>query len=470
MLIKMRFLGIVFVFLLACSSLMAQDVIGWRTDTTGRFLDADPPTEWSAEKNVIWKTKMPNWTNSSPLIVGDRIFTNAEPSLLVCVDANNGEILWWRSNTYFDMLRPEEADKVHQQLESMGFEGMVKEFRSAKKKLDKANNDLKKLGENPEPEKKSTLEKQIEELNNQVKELDAKLKPVELYVLPLTRDVNGYSSSTPASDGKNVYVVYGTGVVACYDIDGNRKWIRFLEKSTHEWGHSASPVIVGDKLIVHIQNLVALNKDTGEIIWKSEAMPRWGTEEQINIAGVDIIITPNGDFFRASDGKLLAKDTSFLEYARPIIHEGIIYFIQNEGKAFKLPTEVGDELKLEFLWQTMPRKDRYYSSSVLHDGLIYAIVREGHFFSVIDAKTGEVIREDKLVLGKGTTYPSITLAGKYLFVSNDNGTTVIMEPGREPKEIFRNSLETFRGSPVFVGDRIYIRGMENMYCIGKVES
>jgi outer membrane protein assembly factor BamB len=182
---------------------------------------------------------------------------------------------------------------------------------------------------------------------------------------------------------------------------------------------------------------------------------------------VDVIITPNGDFFRASDGKLLAKDTSFLEYARPIIHGGVVYFIQHEGKAFRLPTTVGETIELETLWQTKPKKDRYYASSVYHEGLIYGIVRQGHFFSVIDAATGEVVYEEKLKLGKGTTYPSIALAGGNLYVSNDNGTTVIMTPGREPKEIGRNSLETFRSSPVFVGRRLYIRGMENLYCIGE---
>jgi len=409
----MKLVNILSVFFILCSSAMAQDVIGWRSDTTGRFLDVDPPTQWSAENNVIWKTKMPSWGNSSPLIAGDRIFTTAEPATLVCVDAKNGEILWQRNNTYLDMLGSEEAEKMRQQLDAMGLDDLTKKLRAAIKQLDRAKNDLKKLKDSgaQEPDRESELKKQIQDLENQIKELDAVLKPVEQYILPATRDVNGYSSASPASDGKNVYAVYGTGVVVCYDMDGNRKWIKFLEKPNHEWGHSASPIIVEDKLIVHIQNLIALDKETGEIIWNKEAAPRWGTEEQINIGGVDIIITPNGDFFRASDGKLLAKDTSFLDYARPIIHDGVIYFIQNEGKAFRLPSEVGDELKLEFLWQTMPKKDRYYASSVLHDGLIYCIVREGHFFSVIDAKTGEVIYEEKLNLGKGTTYPSITLAG-----------------------------------------------------------
>jgi outer membrane protein assembly factor BamB len=171
-----------------------------------------------------------------------------------------------------------------------------------------------------------------------------------------------------------------------------------------------------------------------------------------------------------SDGKLLRardkEDKAFLEYARPILHDDIIYFVQHEGRAFKLPSEAADAITLESLWETKPKKDRYYASSVYHDGLIYGIVRRGHEFSVIDAETGEVVYSETLKLGKGETFPSITLGGKHLFISNDNGTTVVMEPGREPEEIVRNSLETFRSSPVFVGKRMYVRGREHLYCIG----
>ena len=64
---KLRFFVTVFVFLLSFSSVMAQEVIGWRLDPTGRFLDAEPVIEWSAEdnpgKNIVWKTAMPNWSN-----------------------------------------------------------------------------------------------------------------------------------------------------------------------------------------------------------------------------------------------------------------------------------------------------------------------------------------------------------------------------------------------------------------------
>ena len=471
---------IIFVCLLGCSSAMArstdlaQQVTGWRTDATGRHLYAEPPTEWSSETNVLWKTRMPNRSNSTPIVVGDRIFACSEPTTLVCVRATDGEILWQRTNTYLDTVSPEEVDKVRKQLEKVNIEKTTKEFRVAKNQLNNTKNQLnkaeKKLKESPTDQSLKqeieTLEKKMEDQKKRVDQLWAKLEPVKEYMIPVTHDVNGYSSCTPVSDGKNVYVLFGTGVAACYDMEGNRKWVKLIEKPTHGWGHSSSPVLVGDKLLVHVRSLIAVDKNTGEVIWKSKATSRWGTAACVRIGDANVIITPNGDFFRASDGKLIAKNVSFLEYATPIVYDGVVYFIQHGSKAFKLPLEAADTITPEFLWETKPRKERYYASSIYYGGLIYAVNQKG-FLSVIDENTGKIVHEKKLKLGKGTVYPSVTLAGTYLFVSSDNGTTMVFESGPIPYEIAKNTLESFRSCPVFVGKRMYVRGMEHLYCIGE---
>ena len=64
---------------------------------------------------------------------------------------------------------------------------------------------------------------------------------------------------------------------------------------------------------------------------------------------------------------------------------------------------------------------------------------------MLDASTG------------GLIYPSMSYAGNRLYVSSDNGTTVVLEPGREYKELARNKLEPFRSSLVFVDKRAYVR-------------
>ena len=55
----------------------------------------------------------------------------------------------------------------------------------------------------------------------------------------------------------------------------------------------------------------------------------------------------------------------------------------------------------------------------------------------------------------------------YLYASNSNGTTIILKSGREYAQIAMNSLEKFMSTPIFNARRMYLRGNENLYCIGK---
>jgi len=62
------------------------DVVGWRVDGVGSSPDADPVTDWSDGKDVVWATPMPAPSNAIPILVGERIFVTADPAKLICVD------------------------------------------------------------------------------------------------------------------------------------------------------------------------------------------------------------------------------------------------------------------------------------------------------------------------------------------------------------------------------------------------
>ena len=76
------------------SSTLAAAPVGWRTDGTGRYLAAEPPTTWSAQENVAWKVKLPGKSNGSPIVVGERIFVVSDPAEVLCLNAADGEIVW----------------------------------------------------------------------------------------------------------------------------------------------------------------------------------------------------------------------------------------------------------------------------------------------------------------------------------------------------------------------------------------
>jgi outer membrane protein assembly factor BamB len=381
----------------------------------------------------------------------------AEPATLVCVSLKDGAILWTRPNTYVDVLPASEVDKVKaDRAKAEELRAQMKPLRDEARRI---GADLKKTPDNAE------LKAKADTLKTRLGELDAELLKSAAYADPPAHEVNGFTSPTPTTDGTLIYGVFGNGVAACYDAEGNRRWARLIEKPTHGWGHSASPLLVDGKLIVHILKVTALDPANGSTLWQTESNPGWGSEVQARIGTTAVVITPSGDFIRASDGRKLAAKVSALTYCAPVVSDGIAYFIQNGGKAVRLPATAGDTITPEVLWQTKPKDDRYYASPVIHDGLVYAVNQTGHW-SVIDAADGKVVYDKKLELG-GVCYPSVTLAGGLLFVSSDNGKTVVVQPGREYKEVARNVFEPFRSSPVFVGTRAYVRGIEHLWCLGE---
>lgn len=435
--------------------LAVTTVAGWRTDGTGRYPDAQPATEFGADKNIRWSTPLPKWSNASVILAGNRLLACAEPATLLCLRADNGEILWQQSNTYADAF-PDQAANIREAQRQA--EPLQNELRDLEKQLREIKRQLKDNAGNPDlaAREKSTAA--------QIEELKQKLAAFDRWRMPPTHDANGFSSPTPVTDGQLVYALFGNGIAAAYDLDGRRQWIRLVEKPTAGWGQSASPVLVAGKLVVLIDALHALDARTGQPLWRSPAKQRWGSPVATRVGTTDVIVTPGGEIIRVADGAVLITGLPALEYNAPLVQDGVAYFIQHAGKAVKLLPD-GDGVKTEVLWTTHPKKDRYYSTPVLHDGLLYAVNQKADF-SVIDAATGEVVHERRLPL-EGTVYPSVTLAGKYLVVGSEGGSTLVLEPGREPKIVSTNRLARYRSSPIFAGNRMFLRTLEGIVCAGE---
>jgi outer membrane protein assembly factor BamB len=456
-----RFLVLCGLMLLsALVSLAARaETTGWRGDGTGQFPQAKPLSAWGPEKGVLWQTPLPAKSNASPVLAGGRLILTAEPFFLLALDAKDGKILWQADHDFLQTAKPEEAAKLK---ESMAQAAELDQARGA---LQRQQSDVRKALRG-KPEDAELLGKDAA-LKAEVAALDAKLKALGGYRLPKTHDSNGYASSTPVSDGQRVFALFGNGVASGHTLDGQRLWLRLVEPPTHEWGHSASPLLAGGLLILQIQQLQALDPATGETKWRLPMAQRWGTAAVTRIGTTDVLVTADGQVVRATDGKVLAKGLGSLDYNGPLVQDGIAYFMQHGGKAWKLGMLDGDVLTPTALWTCTPKRDRYYSSPVLLDGLLYAI-NQSRTFSVIDAATGAVVKSLELSadLGKGTAYPSIVRAGELLLVGCETGMTLVIKPGREPEIIERNSVEPYRGTILPDGDRLYLRGFKQAWCFG----
>jgi outer membrane protein assembly factor BamB len=402
-----RLVCIVALILLGATAIHA-DGIGWRGDGTGRYPQANPPTPWDTDegKNILWKTEIGKG-QSCPVVSGDRLFITVEPESLLCLEAKTGKLLWKKENGYAALPAGTKA-----------------------------------------PEKR-----------------------------PPTAVGCGYATPTPATDGKSVYVSFGTGLVACYDFEGKGAWITFIDQPPDsEYGRAASPVLAGGKLLVSIGGLIALDPKTGKTLWQAlEAHPTFGTPIVAKIGDVDVAVTPGGDCVRVSDGKVLAKKLASSKYASPVLAGGVVYFTGPPAVAVKLPEKADDAVKVQKLWDNDDLEGEFFASPVLHDGFLYGVSNAGILFA-LETKTGKIAWQKEIEIGSqsgkpgvesSNVYPSLTLCGKYLLLGNDIGQTLILEPGKEYKEVARGSID--KGSPacpVPDGNVLYLRGATKLYCIG----
>jgi hypothetical protein len=186
------------------------------------------------------------------------------------------------------------------------------------------------------------------------------------------------------------------------------------------------------------------------------------------LGDIDVAIHPSGQVLRISDGAVLAKELGSTGPNSPLVQDGKVFFAAGQLRGYALPTSSEIPKNWPPLWKGTNLKGGgyWFPSPILHDGLLYAM-NASSILSVIDAAKGDVIYERRLNFGGGESYPSITLAGNFLFLSSDNGTTIVIAPGREYQEVARNSLETFRSSPVFEGERMFVRTTKGLWCIGR---
>ena len=464
-------------------------------------------------RGIVWATPTPAPGSSAPVIAGDRIFLTSETGSVMCVNKADGRILWVRSLTYHDFATDEErqaSPELFAELDPLA---------AQLKQIDQTDTVM--------PWKPPALEKDMRW--NVEGRLIKGMRKVskEKYNNPATWGCEaGFSVCTPLTDGQRVYALFGTGIIACYDLDGNRRWMRLLKHRTVEHGYTTSLLLVDGKLIVYFDDFTVLDAKTGAVVLeRPHFMPKRGTLGWYNHfhgtgcalrAGKEkVVCYLNGEFVRLSDGKTLSLDLEKLAVLRPqnwteiyanriatpVVQDGVAYkIVHNRGGvvSFRLPPLDGDKVDPEIIRDVPFNTDTfpyfyepfYCASPLLHEGLLYCVNSFG-VLTVLDMVKGEVVYQRPLDIEifmpyngpgllKGGASASPTLGGRYIHVWGNQGTCVVLEPGRTFKQVARNRLENLVLSdyasrrqeatttePVFEGSRIYYRGEYTLYCIGR---
>lgn len=296
-------------------------------------------------------------------------------------------------------------------------------------------------------------------------------KAAEKYRAP--KDGSGLTAATPLTDGKNIYAVLGNGIICAVDLDGKRKWTVGIDADpTTGYGRSSSPIIVAGKLIVHLSNLYAFDPATGRQLWvNTEAKSSYGTPVHLRSGDVDLIVTPNGDVVRATDGKSVASEIGRASHSSPVqCGEGVVCFGNTEVVALRLNAV----FKEEELWNGTVTGE-VFGSPLLNDNTLFVTTGAGELFAFNASGKGEqepLINGRKLFenenTGGPTAYASLTLAGKYLFLNSNKGETVVLEATREARLIGRNKLPGGTGSsPIFSGTEMFMRDGDKLICVGQ---
>lgn len=296
-------------------------------------------------------------------------------------------------------------------------------------------------------------------------ELKASLRP------PEGTPSGGFAVPTPVTDGRQVFVLFGTGVTACYDLEGKRKWVRVLDapEPPGEAGHVTSPVLADGRLILMFGGMVALDPATGATLWVAkDAAESCGTPAVAKIGDATVLVTAAGDCVNAKDGKILATGMgASAVYPSPFVQDGVVYFGGRTATAVKLPAKLGDKFDTKPLW-TVDLESDVFSSGVWHDGVVYTI-DSGATLYAIDAKDGTLVYKKTLDLstgGSGGIYGSIALAGGNLILGNSSGNLMVLATGRDFKLLHTNNLDGGEGcSPAFAGKQMFLRVNDTLVCI-----
>ncbi len=425
----------------------------WTTGTTAQ--------QWQIDTSIK--------SNASPILINGRLVYCAEPAKLICANAETGKILWQASYGYEDLLSDqdrkalEKAKKTNALIEK-DLEPLRREHYILSRQLSRQKED-------------EQLAAQLEAVNDKIHSLEERIPPELAKLLkPETKETNGYASYTPCSDGEYIYTCSGLGIVAKFDFAGNQLWAKRMEWPDHPWGGASSPILAGDKLIVRLADYAALDLNSGEELWRTEDPVAFGTPTLFQLEKRWFLYTIRGELIRVEDGKKLpsqnwtikGKDHAF--FNTNFVSGNRIYAVHGASKidgqsyCMEIPDTV-DQLEkygLKQIWNTEVEKDRYYASPLVHDGLVYLLGRY-RVMQALDSMTGEVVYRHKIPGMRDQCYAGLLLVGDKIYLGEESGIIVLLEPGIAYKEAKRFKIEECRSSPIFDGDKAYLRTLKNVF-------
>jgi outer membrane protein assembly factor BamB len=408
----------------------------WRGPANDGVARTTPPLTWSDTSNIAWKIKVPGKGHSSPVIWGNRIFlttaiaTAASPETapaapqgrggpgggagplvehkfdVICYDRATGKVLWQRTAA---TATPHE-----------GYHGRYGSF----------------------------------------------------------------ASNTPVTDGKMVYAFFGSRGAYAYDLNGNLKWKKDFGvpmRMRNSFGEGVAPALYENMLILTFDQeansfAVALDKTTGSEKWRvsREERSSWAQPLGLMHEGrkqVVISATNKVRSYELESGNLIweAAGLGANVIPAPVLFNGTVIVMSGYRDPNLLAIKLGKTGDLtgtdSILW-TNQRGNSYTASPVLHDGKLYFVTDNG-MLSCLDAATGKPYYQQQR-LPKAYNFKSspVAAAGR-LYLSTEDEDVVAVKLGEQFEVLATNTLkdQSFIATPAVAGNEIYLRSQSTLFCI-----
>ncbi len=293
---------------------------------------------------------------------------------------------------------------------------------------------------------------------------------------------NSHASATPLTDGKHLFVHYGTLGTACLRLDGKIVWKTRKLKYSPRHGNGESPVLVDDMLVVSCdgadeQFVVALDRGTGKIRWKrlrpdvvNPSKFSFSTPLVITVGGEKQVVCPGTDLviaYEPANGREIwtVKYDGYSVVPRPIYAHGLVYVCTGWSPPNLLvirPDGRGDVTDTHVQW-TSTRNIPNTPSPLMIGNDLYFISDRG-VASCVDAKTGTVHWQQRV--GGNYSASPVYADGKIYFQSEDGVATVI-KPATRYVELAKNRFPGARtlASYAVADSAIFIRTDKHLYRI-----
>jgi len=382
------------------------------------------PTEWSEDKNIVWKTPVTGRAWSTPVVMGDQVWlTNAtedgKKMYAVCLDKESGK-------------------KLHDIL----------------------------LFENEEPEP----------LSNKVNGYGSCSPTIDeerVYI-------HFGSYGTAALDRKTGKTIWERRDLPCQHFRGPGSSV-VLYKETLILSMDGVDVQYLTALDRKTGKTVWKTDRTtdygdveagGKIRGDGDFRKAYTTPNFVTLNGVDQLVSPGAKAcygYEAATGKELWKITysGFSNAATPAFIDDKMAIINTGfGKAHLLGVRLdkdlkGDVTKTHVEWDIFKRMPNR-SSPLIVDGKIY-VTSETGILSRIDAASGEI---EKFIALKAPFSASGVYADGHLYFTSENGSSFVVKPDSELTIVATNKLDDgFMASPALDGKALYLRSKSNVYRI-----